>query len=118
MKYYFLLLLLSLNSFAETKVINVTKEEVPAESRISDYKMDWKYSAGEYFIYDCERGHYACVTEEGNSNCKEERNFAIEKKTRIYPCAPLAKFTDKKSCVEKSYRIVDLNVLRRFCYPK
>ena len=112
MKFVFLFLIISMNSFAETEA------EKYAQSRKTDYKIDWKYNAGEYFIYDCERKNYACVNLEGNTNCLEERNFAIEKKETSYPCAPLGKFNDKKSCVEKSYKIVDINALRRFCYPK
>ena len=102
MRWFFLLYLIPINSFAV----------------ISDYEINWKYKAGEYLIYDCERRHYACVNHEGNSNCLEERNFAIKKKLNNYPCAPLAKFDDKKSCVEKNYKIVDIDAPKRFCYPK
>jgi hypothetical protein len=112
MKYFFLLFLISMNSFAETEA------KIIAQSRKTDYQIDWQYKAGQYLIYDCERRHYACVDLDGNSNCEEERSFAIEKKATIYPCAPLSKFANKKSCVEKNYKIVDINALRRFCYPK
>lgn len=104
MKYFFLILLFSKNSFSEGKSGN--------------YQIDVKYSAGEYFIYDCESRHYACVDLDGNNSCKEKRNYAIKNKASDYACAPLEKFSDKKTCVEKSYKIVDLNALRRFCYPK
>lgn len=106
MKYFLLLLLLLLpmSSFAETDK--------------SEYRIDWKYNAGKYFIYDCVREHYACVNLEGNTNCLEERNFAIEKKAKTYPCAPLAVFGDKKTCVEKQYQVLLSNAFKRFCYPK
>ena len=105
-------LLLSANAYTETK------KELGAidDYRESDYRIDAKYWAGEYFIYDCERKHYACVTQESNNNCIEERNIAIGKKTNFYPCAPLSKFADKKSCVEASYKTVDRNLFKRFCW--
>ena len=114
MKFCALYFLISMNSFAET----AAPADTFIQPRNFDYKIDWKYNAGEYLIYDCERRNYACVNMEGNANCIEERNFAIETKESSYPCAPLAKFSDKKSCVLKNYKIVDINALRRFCYPK
>lgn len=83
-----------------------------------DYPLDWKYHAGEYLIYDCERAHYACVNKEGNDNCREERSEAIEKKLPQYPCAPLKKFENKKECVKENYHIQDIGAKKRFCYPK
>ena len=112
MKFCFLLILFF------TKTYAATEDEMLAKNRIIDYQMDWKYSAGDYLIFDCERGHYACVNEEGNTNCVEERNFVLEKKAKFYPCAPLGKFASKRSCIENSYKIVDINAPRRFCYPK
>ncbi len=85
---------------------------------VNDYKIDWLYSAGNYLVYDCEKKHYACVTKINYNDCLENRKLAIDKKSEMYPCAPLAKFEDKKSCVLESYKIVDLNQVKRFCYPK
>lgn len=92
--------------------------EQSLETKKIDYQIDWKYKAGEYLVFDCERSHYACVTSEGYENCQEERSFSLAKKEGRLPCAPLKKFKNKKSCVEKNYELVDINALRRFCYPK
>ena len=105
-------LLISVNAFC------MTEDEAHSANRIDDYRIDWKYNAGEYFVFDCERDHYACVSLEGNENCAQERAFAIEKKVGFYPCAPLIKFATKKACLLRSYEIVDLNSPKRFCYPK
>jgi hypothetical protein len=83
-----------------------------------EYLIDWKYHAGEYLIYDCEREHYACVDIDGNANCLEERNFAKEKKFSSLTCAPLKKFKNKKECVEENYKVVDIGAKKRFCYPE
>lgn len=93
-------------------------QSAPEQSnKKEDYPLDWKYAAGEYLIYDCERSHYACVNKDGQDNCREERNFAREKKLDRYPCAPLKKFQSKKLCVEENYRVQDLGAKKRFCYP-
>jgi hypothetical protein len=93
-------------------------EEKAADYKKSDYQIDWQYKAGEYLIYDCEFEHYACVNEDGDKTCRDDRAEAMEKKRPKYPCAPLKKFADKKACVLESYKIVDRNTIRRFCYPK
>lgn len=89
-----------------------------AGNNVENFPIDWKYHAGEFFIFDCERGHYACVDREGNGNCIEERNFAREKKLPHYPCAPLKKFPSKKECIEENYKIQDIGAQKRFCYPR
>lgn len=84
---------------------------------VENYLIDWHYHAGAYLIYDCEREHYACVDLDANDNCREERNFAKEKKLPMLPCAPLKKFENKILCVEENYKVVDLGAKKRFCYP-
>ncbi|MFA6237545.1 MAG: hypothetical protein WC635_09485 [Bacteriovorax sp.] len=107
-----LIFFFSINCFSQSK------QEVLESSQRVDYQIDWKYKSGNYLIFDCERSHYACVTKDGDDNCREERNFAIEKKLPTYPCAPLRKFTTKATCMIKNYEVVDTQALRRFCYPK
>jgi hypothetical protein len=98
--------------------VKKTEAEIYAESIKTDYKMDWKYSAGEYLIYDCERKHFACIDKSSQENCVEERAFALAQKLPSLPCAPLKKYTDKTACVHENYKVVDINALKRFCYPK
>ena len=94
------------------------EEKAQPDNTKTDYRIDWTYHGGEYLIYDCSRAHYACVDLEGQNNCVEERKFALQMNARIYPCAPLKKFSHKKLCVLKNYEVVDLNAVKRFCYPK
>ncbi len=107
----FLLFIFSMNLFAETE------QEKISENKISDYKIDLKYIAGEYLLYDCEKSHYACVSVVGFLNCQENRKSETKVKAKSFSCAPLEKFATKKICLEKSYKIVDLNAPKRFCYP-
>lgn len=116
MKYAFILVFLSFNGFSKTE--EEMRKDLIADSKKSDYKIDWKYTAGSYLIYDCIRGSYACVNSAGYENCKEERAFSISKKADQYPCAPLEIFSNKKICLVKNYELLALNAPRRFCYPK
>lgn len=100
-----------------TTLTSLTLGTSLAGSGNENYPIDWKYKAGEYFIFDCERGHYACVDNDGQDNCREERKFAREKKLPQYPCAPLKRFASKKECVEENYKIQDIGAIKRFCYP-
>ncbi|MDO9181697.1 MAG: hypothetical protein Q7U04_04775 [Bacteriovorax sp.] len=116
MKIFFLISLLGTGIFA--KAFAEVPESAELSIRAPDYKIDWKYNAGEYLIYDCERKHFACVNATGNDNCVEERRYALVTKAAVYPCAPLKKFKNKKECVENNYKIVELDAPKRFCYPK
>jgi hypothetical protein len=107
----FILLVFSMNLFAEAE------PEKIIESKVNDYKIDLKYIAGEYLLYDCEKRHYACVSVVSFLNCKEDRKSEIKAKAKGFSCAPLEKFASKKICLEKSYKIVYLNAPKRFCYP-
>ena len=109
-------------SYAEEQVkvepIGTIETDPVIQIKREEYQLDWKYRAGEYLIYDCERSHYACVSKDGQNNCLEERKFALESKSDKYPCTPLKKFDDKKSCIQKGYQLVDVNAIKRFCFPK
>jgi len=110
MKWFFLFFL-SCKVFAQSGTEGI-------ESSRSVYKIDSKYFAGKYLIYDCEKKHYACVDLAGSQRCKELRISAIASNAQVYPCAPLSAFPDKKSCVEKNYKFVESNAKKSFCYPK
>ena len=88
------------------------------DHRISDYKIDRKYFAGNYLIYDCEDHHFACVDAMGYSDCGDNRERALNKKSNPLPCAPLKIFLDKRSCIENSYKYVNSNALKSFCFLK
>jgi hypothetical protein len=83
----------------------------------AEYKISEKYKGGEYLIYDCEKDFYACVNMEGYELCSTKRQAAIALKEKSYPCAPLKKFEDKKSCLLKNYSAIESGKLKRFCYP-
>ncbi len=88
------------------------------EARRSNYQINDHYKAGSYLIYDCWRGFYTCVDEDGFKNCREKRQEDMNKKKGEYSCAPLNKFPTKTVCAQKNYEVVEALAKKRFCYPK
>jgi hypothetical protein len=93
-------------------------KDEPIQDPKAGFKIDRKYYGGEYLIYNCEKGHFACVDSSSFLNCKNGRKLALENKKLILPCAPLEKFKDKILCVQKNYELVHLNAVKGFCSPK
>lgn len=83
-----------------------------------EYRISDRYKGGEFLIYDCKLEFFACVNAEGQTDCLTRRNTAISSKKKVYPCAPLRKFSDKESCVLKNYALMETGKLKRFCYPQ
>ena len=86
--------------------------------RRMEYRINDRYKAGEYLIYDCFAKYYACVNEDSFTACKEKRSEREKLKESAYRCAPLKKFKDKKECLEANYDVIERITLQRFCYPK
>lgn len=84
----------------------------------SNYQLDSRYKGGEFLIFQCSQGFYACVDQDGYDNCTEKRQAAKKDKAEVYPCAPLKKFEDKKSCLRANYGAVESVAKKRFCYPE
>ncbi len=102
---------------AASLVFDSIKSETE-DQRIHDYKIDNKYFAGNYLIYDCEENHFACVNDVGYAECNDNREAALKKKSHGLPCAALKIFLDKKTCIEQSYQYVDRNNVKLFCFSK
>lgn len=87
-------------------------------AQIGDYAIDDHYKAGNNLIYECARKHYVCVNNDGWEKCTAAREYSIERKEKVYLCAPLKKYDEKTKCVVKNYQVVEKNVWKRFCFPK
>jgi hypothetical protein len=111
MKLVFLFIFIS-SSFGQ-----VLEDQFKRDDR-AGYKIDRKYYGGEYLIYNCEVSNFACVDLPSFQKCTDERKLALENKRAVLPCAPLKKFKDKISCVQKNYELVHLNAVKGFCLPK
>lgn len=115
----FIFIIMTVKTYAE-EAADVAAKPVEAELEFKkiNYRMNGRYTAGEFLIFDCQGEYYACVDQDGTEKCRENRDLSIKKKEKRYPCAPLKKFDDKKTCLEKNYEVMESLALKRFCYPK
>lgn len=118
-----ILLSISVRAFSEEAAPVVippaakSNEEV-FETRKSNYQLTNRYKGGPYLVYDCVGEFYACVDVDGSEKCREKRDESINKKETRLPCAPLKKFEDKKTCLQKNYEVLEALAVKRFCFPK
>lgn len=103
MKIFFMLfLLLSVKAHAQwqnsTKLVRGFD---PRNDVISD-----DYIAGPFLIYNCKKGHWACVLEEYYTSCKEERAQDERENRTTSGCAPVAEFDVKFRCYQEQLRLV------------
>jgi hypothetical protein len=124
MKNVFIIILLSISvkAFAEEAAQGVVPAAKPneelVETRKSNYQLTNRYKGGPYLVYDCQGEFYACVDVDGSEKCREKRDESINKKETRLPCAPLKKFEDKKTCLQKNYEVLESIAVKRFCFPK
>jgi hypothetical protein len=88
------------------------------ETRLSNFKIDENFRAGEYLIYDCKKKAYTCVDDNSFETCKMRREESKNKKQRVYLCAPLKKFPNRKACLLYNYDVIQAVNTDRFCFPK
>ena len=76
------------------------------------------YFSGEYLIYDCWKGNFACVDAESFEDCQESRNHSIKISEFKLPCAPLKKFPHFDDCEEAQYKEIESPKKKVFCNLK
>lgn len=76
------------------------------------------YFSGEYLIYDCKKGSFACVDEESNEDCEAARAHSIKISELNLPCAPLKKFPHFEDCEAAQYQQIESPKKKHFCLLK
>lgn len=92
----------------EREVDRIEKEK--EEPRLSN-----KWFRGPSLIYDCEKGHYACVNEVSFYRCERERQEDKEDNRADLRCTPFKTFKTQKECFEKQYTIIHNQLPKMFC---
>lgn len=90
------------------------RELMQAKTHNTKYISDI-YRSGNYLIFDCEGGHYACVNKDGFEYCRSLRSESLAEGNKVVSCAPLKKFSRYQFCVEKQKNLVDYPVDKLFC---
>lgn len=83
-----------------------------------NYQINGKFKAGNYLIYDCRGGYYACVDKDGYELCENKRQEGIKTNEERYDCAPLKQYEEKLKCIAGNYSAIDSAAAKRFCYPR
>lgn len=69
-------------------------------------RIDRKYRAGGYLIYDCEDQHFVCADARGFDQCELDRQTSREEGRLILSCSPLKRFQTYELCLEEFYRLM------------
>lgn len=105
-----LLILLCLNLGAqESEPASTNPNKVSDEVRRQEAllpRIDSKYRAGGYLIYDCEDQHFVCVDARGFDQCELDRQTSRERGRLILSCSPLKRFQTFELCLEEFYRLM------------
>lgn len=95
---------------APAKSVEDLDRDIPNGKMLSRY-----YRRGNYLIYDCEDGHFACVDDLSYARCQKWRNKAIDKVKEYMPCAPLTRFDSIEKCDSEHYKYIYNFTPKKFC---
>ena len=101
-------------------VLLIFLQTSPAQEREPHKSMQISigYFSGEYLIYDCKKGHFACVDVDSFEDCQESRAHFIKISEPTLPCAPLKKFPHFDDCEKAQYKEIESPKKREFCFLK
>jgi hypothetical protein len=75
-----------------------------------------EYESGKFLIYNCEKKHWACVSEENFKDCEKSRQNDFKNiENPIHTCATLNVFSRKASCEQRILFMTTHNHGTRFC---
>lgn len=83
--------------------------------RIEEPRLSNKWFRGNYLIYDCDKGFYACVNRASFTECTDQRTIRIEERRPALGCAPLKRFDSQKECFKVQYEKMHNQVPKIFC---
>lgn len=86
--------------------------------KLEEYVLDGRYRGGRNLIYDCERGHYACVDDSSKENCNFRRTKQEMHRKQNLSCAFFKTFLNKKDCLLEQYKIMEKKPKTIFCFKK
>lgn len=85
------------------------------QKSIEEPRISNKWFRGNYLIYDCDKGFYACVNNRSFIQCTDQRTIRIEERRPALGCAPLKRFDSQKECFKVQYAKMHNQVPKIFC---
>jgi len=108
--------LLAFNSQAQsTSLINEYSLTQSKSIHFTDF-IDHEFMSGEYLIYHCYGGHFACVDNSGFDLCKSKRKTTFEQKMMVLSCAPLKKYASNFECIVHHHLFMEHPTVKDFCF--
>lgn len=101
------------------KEVKMTIEEEQQRSQVQksreEPRISNKWFKGNYLIYDCDKGFFACVNSVSNTQCIEQRATRIEDRSPALGCAPLKRFSTQEDCFKVQYEKMHNQTAKVFC---
>lgn len=70
---------------------------------------------GPELIYNCQKGHFSCISTPSRRDCDQTRAYYQEKNRITYGCLSLKTFDTKKSCQQEMVRLTDSAYYPHWC---
>jgi hypothetical protein len=85
------------------------------QQKLEEPRLSNKWFRGNYLIYDCDKGFFACVNNTSFEKCKYQRMKRKERREVGLACAPLKRFDTQKACFKVQYEKMHNQVPKLFC---
>jgi hypothetical protein len=84
------------------------------------WKISEKYRMGSSLIYDCEDGHFACVSKEDGQTCQEKYKDDYALRKLSYRCRFIKIFDESEECDKKHEVFMERqkkDIITKLCNP-
>lgn len=99
----------------EAMTLEEEKKRGELQKSLEEPRISNKWFRGNYLIYDCDKGFYACVNSVSFEKCEFQRTSRKERRQTSLGCAPLKRFNTQAECFEVQYAKVHNQVPKIFC---
>lgn len=114
------------DDFAKKLSEKKSKEEMLEEREVDKFarqkeepRISNKWFRGSFLIYDCVKGHFACVNQVSFYKCEEQRAEDIEENRPRLRCSPFKSFKEYESCIAMNYKKMHNQLPKLYCvHPK
>lgn len=70
---------------------------------------------GPELIYNCQKGHFSCISTPSKNDCDQTKAYYEEKKRITYGCLSLKTFETKSNCQKELIRLTDSAYYPHWC---
>ncbi|MDA8793509.1 hypothetical protein N9N67_09690 [Bacteriovoracaceae bacterium] len=78
-----------------------------AEKEVDRFFISPGVFNGPELIYNCQKGHFSCISTPSRNDCDETRQYFEDKNRTTYGCLSLKKFSSKGKCQKEMIRLTN-----------